>query len=81
MKNKIQIRYNTNAQPNDTLHWRVLINGVEYLASDIDIQTPCRTTKDHIEGIGWKWHITCESDTIVWEGTKCVIKPIPAGKP
>jgi hypothetical protein len=71
---KISIRYNTKATENDTLHWRVLIDGVESLASDVEVNTKLWTTKDWIEGVGWKWHITCESENIYWRGDKCIIK-------
>jgi hypothetical protein len=72
--NKVNIRYNTKATDTDTLHWRVLINGVESLASDVEIHNvSVRTTKDYIEGVGEKWHITCESNNIQWQGTKCII--------
>ncbi len=71
---KINIRYNTKAKENDTLHWRVVINGVESLASDVEVNVKLRTTKDWIEGVGWKWHISCESDNIQWQGTKCIIR-------
>jgi hypothetical protein len=71
--NKVNIRYNTNAKDTDILHWRVLINEVEYLASEVEVNVKLRTTKDWIEGVGYKWHITCESDNIQWQGTKCII--------
>lgn len=70
----INIRYNTKAAKSDILHWRVIIDGVEHLASDVEIHTRLWTTKDEIEGMGWKWHITCESDNINWEGSKCIIR-------
>jgi hypothetical protein len=71
--NKVNIRYNTKATETDTLHWRVVINGVETLASEVEVNVKLRTTKDWIEGVGYKWHITCESDNIQWSGTKCII--------
>jgi hypothetical protein len=71
--NRVSIRYNTNATENDTLHWRVLINGVESLAESVEVNTKLWTTKDWIEGVGWKWHISCESDSIQWRGNVCII--------
>ena len=65
MKKIVQIRYNT-AVNDDFLYWRIIIDGVEHLASDLAINVPCRGTKDFIEGVGMKHHITCESDNIVW---------------
>lgn len=70
---QIKIRYNTNAKPNDTLHWRVLINGVEHLASNVKILKHCETTKDEIEGVGTKWHITCEGANWEWNDSEIVI--------
>jgi hypothetical protein len=71
--NKVNIRYNTNAKENDTLHWRVLIDGVEHLASEVEVNTKLYTTKDWIEGVGYKYHITCHSNNIIWDGEKCII--------
>lgn len=69
----VKIRYNTDVNDN-FLYWRVLIDGVENLASDIKINVPSYATKDFIEGVGMKHHITCESDNIVWnEETKSVV--------
>jgi|LakMenE18May11ns_1017448.scaffolds.fasta_scaffold9237078_2 hypothetical protein len=71
--NKVKIRYNTNATEADQLHWRVLINGNETLASHVEVNTKLWSTKDFIEGVGYKWHLTCESDNIQWQGDKCII--------
>lgn len=69
----IKIRYNT-AVDDDFLYWRILIDGVEHLASDIKIYVPTHTTKDFIEGVGMKHHLTCESENIIWnEANKSVI--------
>ncbi len=61
----IKIRYNTSVN-DDFLYWRVIIDGVEHLASDIKINVPCYGTKDHIEGVGYKHHITCESNNVIF---------------
>ena len=66
MKKIVKIRYNT-AVNDDFLYWRVLIDGIEELASKIKINVPCLSTRDMIEGVGFKHHITCESDNIVWD--------------
>jgi len=68
----IKIRYNTKAKPEDTLHWRVLINGVEHLASHVEINTQTKTTTDFIEGVGTKWHISCKGN-IQWTGSEIKI--------
>ena len=70
---QVKIRYNTNAKPEDTLHWRVLIDGVEHLASNVIINCMIHTTKDNIEGVGEKWHISCNPSQIQWMGEECII--------
>jgi hypothetical protein len=71
---EVKIRYNTNAKSDDTLHWRVIINGVEHLASNVIINCMTRTTKDYIEGVGDKWHISCNPTQIEWMDTECILK-------
>ncbi len=61
-KNKeqvFQIRYNT-VSTDDSNRWRLLCNGKEIQVSDIVINAETRTTKDYIEGVGEKWHVTCK---------------------
>jgi uncharacterized membrane protein len=69
---QVKIRYNTNVGDSG-LYWRIIINGVEHLASDIDINVPTKTTGDFIHEVGLKHHITCEPDNIKWEGTKVIL--------
>jgi len=60
MKNKIepyQIRFNTNSD-NDTNRWRLICDDEEKLVSKIYIDSETFTTKDYIDGVGEKWHIT-----------------------
>lgn len=68
----IKIRYNT-AVSDDFLFWRVIIDGVEHLASDIKVNVPCYGTKDYIDGVGYKHHITCESNDVVFNDDKSVV--------
>lgn len=72
MAKTIKIRYNTSVD-DDFLYWRVLIEGVEYLVSDVIINVKSFTTKDFIEGVGMKHHITCESDEIIWNEENKVV--------
>lgn len=53
-----QIRYNTVSK-SDNDRWRLLADGNETLVSDIVIDAQTKTTKDFIEGVGDKYHITC----------------------
>jgi uncharacterized membrane protein len=68
----VKIRYNHDAGDSG-LFWRVIINGVEHLAKDIEIHGMAYTTQDEIAKVGKKYHITCEVDTIYWEETKIVL--------
>lgn len=61
----VKIRYNTQVN-DDFLYWRVVVEGVERLASDIKINVPTFTTKDFIEEVGMKHHITCEANELIW---------------
>lgn len=54
-----QIRYNT-VSTDDTNRWRLLCDGEEIQVSDIIINAETKTTKDFIEGVGEKWHVTCK---------------------
>lgn len=73
MGKKVKIRYNHDAGESP-LKWRVVIDGKEQLASNVDILVPSVTTNDLIEGVGEKYHISCEPELIVWEGDKIILK-------
>lgn len=60
MKEKIyQIRYNTHSK-SDQDRWRLICNGEEILVSEIKIKSKVYTTEDFIEGVGLKYHVTCQ---------------------
>ena len=65
-KLSIRIRFNTNFKGGDTQvkEWRVIVNGVEYFCNHVTVNCPSKTSKDFIEGIGNKWHISCEANSI-----------------
>lgn len=44
----------------DSESWRLICDGEETLVSDIVITSKTRTTKDYIENLGNKYHISCE---------------------
>lgn len=73
MGKDVKIRYNHDAGESP-LKWRVVIDEVEHLASNIDILVPSVTTGDFIEGVGQKYHISCKPEVIVWEGDKVILK-------
>jgi hypothetical protein len=69
----IKIRYNHNCT-DDKMYWRVIINSVEFLASDIKINVPTYTTRDDVydpqrnEMVN-KHHITCKANAVIWDDT------------
>jgi uncharacterized membrane protein len=56
---KYSVRYNTHST-SDKDRWRLLDGETEILVSDIIINSSVQTTKDYIEGLGDKFHITTE---------------------
>lgn len=68
MKQKLQIkiRFNTNYKEGDNLvkEWRVIVDGDEKFCNHVTVNCPSKTSKDFIEGVGNKWHISCEADNI-----------------
>jgi hypothetical protein len=86
MQNKIfvKIRFNTNYKEGDgSKEWRVIINGIENFCNHVIINCPSKTTKDFIEGVGDKWHISCEpkhidyiKDEMKTESTTSLFKEI-----
>ena len=69
---RVSIRSNHDSGDSD-LKWRILIDGKENLASSIEVLTASTTTKDIIEGVGEKYHITCDPDIITWDGSKVTL--------
>lgn len=68
MENKkylVRIRYNTQNKEGENLFWRVLVDGVEHLVSNVYIGVPSYTSTDMVNGIQ-KFHISCVCDKIVW---------------
>ena len=69
----VKVRYKTDAKKEDIHHWRVIVDGFEYNASNVTITVPSWTSNDFIEGVGEKWHIGCEPTEIKWENEKCIL--------
>ena len=59
-----QIRYNNNST-NDSNRWRLISEGQEILVTDVIVNSKSYTTKDYIEGVGDKWHITCHGELTI----------------
>lgn len=74
----VKIRYNTLVDERN-LHWRILIDGIEHLASNIIIEVPTHTTRDDVwdnvrNGVVNKHHITCEANQVIWKGDVVIVK-------
>ncbi|MGZ3722715.1 MAG: hypothetical protein ACXVA9_07295 [Bdellovibrionales bacterium] len=76
-KHKIQLRFNTEKEKIDgTLPpWRVLVDGVEHLATAVRVEVPTWTSEDLLPNGQRKWHISCEGD-ISWDKAErtCTIR-------
>jgi uncharacterized membrane protein len=57
MSKTYQIRFNTTST-DDSNRWRLITQGEEILVANIYIDAQTYTSKDYIEGLGDKWHIT-----------------------
>jgi len=68
-----QIRFNTHSTE-DSTRWRLISDGEETLVANIYIDAQTYTTKDYIEGLGDKWHITATGYLEVKNGN-AYIKP------
>lgn len=71
----LKIRFNTDCknknEPN-ALCWRAVIDGEEFLCSDIEIKVPVKTISHNVDGIQ-KWSISCESDNFYIDDKKKLI--------
>jgi hypothetical protein len=74
----VKIRWNTKCQDNHS-YWRILIDKVEHICSDVIIEVPTYTTQDEV----WdslrdqeviKHHISCKANEIIWKGSIVVVK-------
>ena len=58
--NTVSIRFNTSCD-GEVLCWRVICDGYEYLTNKVVVQGEVLTTKDLIENVGYKHHITIKN--------------------
>lgn len=69
---KFKIRFNTDCknknEPN-ALNWRAVIDGEEFLCSDIEINVPVKTISHIVDGVQ-KWSIEGESDNLYFNEHK-----------
>ena len=74
----VKVRYNTNCTDNHT-YWRILIDGIEYLASNIIFEIPPHTTRDIVydpstKGKVDKHHLSCTANEVIWKGDVVIVK-------
>lgn len=72
---KFKIRFNTdckNKNEANALCWRAVIDGEEFLCSDIEINVPVKTISHNVDGIK-KWSIECESDNFYFDENKLIV--------
>lgn len=70
----VEIRFNHN-DVDGTRKWRVIFNGKEFHTSEILIEIPCKTeSKFHEDLGGYKHHIVCNANKILFEKNICTIK-------
>jgi len=67
----IVLRFNTKAEANDPLVWRIFINGNQSLASDFEIHGYAYAVSSEYEG-DIKYNVGCKG-RVRWEGTKAII--------
>jgi len=67
----IVLRFNTKAETNDPLVWRIFVNGNQSLASDFEIHGYAYAVSSEYEG-DTKYNVGCKG-RIRWDGTKAVI--------
>ena len=66
----IQIRFNTKFNES-SLVWRIIADGVENLAEEVEIIGTCYGEKSIVDGEN-KYNIACNGD-ITWIGNKAII--------
>jgi uncharacterized membrane protein len=54
-----KIRFNTQST-SDVDKWRVIDGDEELLVSSVIVGDNVSTTKDYIDGVGDKWHVSCQ---------------------
>lgn len=74
----VKVRYNTLCEDNHSF-WRILIDGVEQIASNIIVEIPMNTTRDDV----WdsnrnqmvnKHHFSCKASEVIWKGDVVIVK-------
>ncbi len=71
---QIKIRYNTEKDKTDQNlpAWRVLINDVEHLATEVEVKVSSKTTQGVLPSGAIKWHTSCVGK-VEWTSQRCMI--------
>lgn len=74
----VKARWNTQCQDNHNF-WRILIDGKEYICSNIIFEIPVHTTRDVVfdsvrEQTVDKHHVSCTANQIIWKGDVVIVK-------
>ena len=74
----VKVRWNTQCEDNHT-YWRIIVDGIEHLCSNIIFEIPVHTTRDVV----WdtvratkvdKHHISCLANEVIWKGDVVIVK-------
>lgn len=69
----IQIRFNLN-DIDGTMKWRVIVDGIEYLTSEVKIEISCKTESEFYEDLGgYKHHIVTEANKVEFYNNIAII--------
>ncbi|MGC4100011.1 hypothetical protein [Ferruginibacter sp.] len=68
---KLMMRFNTENKGN--LFWRVIIEGEEHLADNVQFRVQTFTSRDMLPNGVMKWHISAFYEQLVWEGTELTV--------
>jgi hypothetical protein len=74
----VKVRWNTQCE-DDYHYWRIIVDGIEHLCSNVIFEVPVHTTRDEV----WdsvratkvdKHHVSCFANEVIWEGDVVIIK-------
>jgi hypothetical protein len=74
----VKVRYNTLCDDNH-LFWRIIIDGTEYIVSNVIFEIPTHTTRNIVwdnsrNGKVDKHHISCQANEVIWKGDVVIVK-------
>jgi hypothetical protein len=74
----VKVRYNTKCEDNHS-YWRILIDGIEHICSNVIAEIPLHTTRDLVFDPSRnqtvdKHHFSCQANEVIWKGDVVIIK-------